>query len=50
MKRKILMALVSGLLVMSAVGSAFAGHGPGPGGSHNGQCTGNPADRIGGCK
>jgi hypothetical protein len=51
MKRRIVMTLLAGALLFGSIGSAFAKGGPpGPGNSHNGACTGNPADRIGGCK
>jgi hypothetical protein len=51
MKRRILMALLSGLLVMGAVGSTFAKGGPpGPGNSHNGDCVGKDAKTLPQCQ
>ena len=51
MKRRIVMTLLAGALLFGSIGSAFAKGGPpGNGGSHNGNCIGNPDTRNPGCK
>jgi len=51
MKRRILMALMAGLLVLGSFGTTFAKGGPpGPGDSHNGNCVGKDAKNLPQCQ